>query len=1315
MDAPDFGTLADVPYSCDLLLDQAGATLTPSQLCSTFLAVQTIAQMRDLWQNMYHVTYVKPAGVSDSALGITLCLASCGAVGVGPCAGHVPSPPPLPPLFSPPPLPPGQTNWHSYTFYDVLPSSCRHDIADKDLGDPMGDAFFSMQAMMSDAVCPVCATSRNACPFAISFLCGNREAGGTAASEAVVRQITVDVKEPFGTYQLCNLNTHGDSCAYSCVCKPGESCPTHAVGREAVCAGSSCSRIPMAAEPNERTPAGLGREALYWTYNLAYRLGGTVQTGASAPAPGGTWYSLTSQGQGTYWRNAHIVKTISESCQRRKLRQFVESRGAMCFSRCGDLNALDTTSACYIRCYYDTLLGNGANATLHPSGGIAREEIAQVWASAFDAPCGDTELCGCPEYTESPPSPPPTPLGTLQQRIQAALDRHSTFWNASYSVAVVGTMFGQSNAEVTAAAGANDYAHPETSRLTPDTLIPMGSATKTYSAVIALRLAEQGVISMDEPLMPYVDQYLAKQLDCTTLQQNSYCARICFPQADQLAQCLAGGGDESTCKELGSRCLAECDGYFHCNAAAPFTITHQSLLGDDPRLSQITFRQVVSLSSGLKDYDEGMLIRTTLSSFRDVTPLEYLAYMDKGLYFDPGQGGAYSTNAFSLLGLAIAGIQNKRWYEVDQHSLVWGSHTPAGDRTTFPTRGTCLQNGFNNDPSTMAHQYFSDSRPPRYRPDRQFVDLANRSCLNTWFGGNIAARPLDVARFVHATYAPNSPILTHNSQAQMLQYHPMTAGWGAGMFSYGLGTFGSPQLTNSTNWGLTWFGHEGEDFGSGAPFNYYLKELDVAINLAMTASHDDGTCGMQCGLSYTQLQSASAVKEEIVGIVAEALGIPSSARTEVPFPHAPSDGWCPGAHMPPSAPSPPEPRGILMASRNIGSDSSLKIGNVNYFPAGSSATNILTDNNGNAFVADFVPTTPAEATVFQLDSDQNFRFPLYPFPTQTAAGEPLDAVLQPNCGNRQAGAKANILGGTRVNGGFMINDELTISPVGDPSIVLGWDTFTVCTCYTDPGIGTQMLVWVEASRADVIKFRFLQLPDPPPSPPKPPPPPRPPPSPPKPPPPPTPPPSPPNPPPPPAIGFTFYTYSDENREEPTTTGIGANLPRYAPANVCTDFGTFHAMGACYGIAGQQGAHLVVRAYTDATCQTAVFDSETTCGPDAEPSPVCPFVSGRVIATGQPDPPYEVFDCGDTMDASPPPPPAIGATLYAYRNQDRTGPVDTLQLGTRFAFIYGAGRVHQLGALQRSGRLLRHDRAARRTAGRFSATRTARARTSFGTV
>ena len=110
----------------------------------------------------------------------------------------------------------------------------------------------------------------------------------------------------------------------------------------------------------------------------------------------------------------------------------------------------------------------------------------------------------------------------------------------------------------------------------------MGSCTKTTSAVIALRLAEQGIISMDEPVMPHVNRYLARQLDCAGLPADSYCSTTCIPQAAFLNGCIQGSTDNN-CKVLGSRCLAECDGYHHCNTGVRSYESKRPVHADDER------------------------------------------------------------------------------------------------------------------------------------------------------------------------------------------------------------------------------------------------------------------------------------------------------------------------------------------------------------------------------------------------------------------------------------------------------------------------------------------------------------------------------------------------------------------------------------------------------------------------------------------------------------------------------------------------------------------------------------------------------------
>ena len=96
---------------------------------------------------------------------------------------------------------------------------------------------------------------------------------------------------------------------------------------------------------------------------------------------------------------------------------------------------------------------------------------------------------------------------------------------------------------------------------------------------------------------------------------------------------------------------------------------------------------------------------------RDVEPLEYLMHMNKAFLFTPGTAnrGAYSTNGFSLVGLALAGLAAQSdWADVDQVSYAWGVHKPHDDATLFPTRGAC--SSFPN----MAKQWASESEGTPY-------------------------------------------------------------------------------------------------------------------------------------------------------------------------------------------------------------------------------------------------------------------------------------------------------------------------------------------------------------------------------------------------------------------------------------------------------------------------------------------------------------------------------------------------------------------------------------------------------------------------
>ena len=151
--------------------------------------------------------------------------------------------------------------------------------------------------------------------------------------------------------------------------------------------------------------------------------------------------------------------------------------------------------------------------------------------------------------------------------------------------------------------------------------------------------------------------------------------------------------------------------------------------------------------------------------------------MPHGFYFTPVKPkdfnavfkGAYSTNGFSLVGLALCGVLGfSDWTELDQAALAWGDKSFRGDSTQFGKRGECLQ--YEN----MAHQYYSG------KASGAFVDIAPSSCINSWMGGNIMMRPLDGARFAFSVgfrseiHGPNQPLLNRTSISEMLKFHVRT-------------------------------------------------------------------------------------------------------------------------------------------------------------------------------------------------------------------------------------------------------------------------------------------------------------------------------------------------------------------------------------------------------------------------------------------------------------------------------------------------------------------------------------------------------------
>ena len=172
----------------------------------------------------------------------------------------------------------------------------------------------------------------------------------------------------------------------------------------------------------------------------------------------------------------------------------------------------------------------------------------------------------------------------MRQKLQAIVNEQSTFWNVSMSFAMHNR-----TSEFAVAYGANsgyNSAHPR--QLTIHDAVPLGSATKAYSAVIALRLAEQKVIDLDDVIAVGVDSYLAVQEPCA--DEKAYCASICIPTAHCLSNPAACLPEQQWTGNHGANC-SYCLRTLHCHCdgtTCPAAATLRMLwLGDSLSLIHI--------------------------------------------------------------------------------------------------------------------------------------------------------------------------------------------------------------------------------------------------------------------------------------------------------------------------------------------------------------------------------------------------------------------------------------------------------------------------------------------------------------------------------------------------------------------------------------------------------------------------------------------------------------------------------------------------------------------------------------------------------
>lgn len=133
----------------------------------------------------------------------------------------------------------------------------------------------------------------------------------------------------------------------------------------------------------------------YWKFNLAKKFGGMWYSTLKADecASGSGPYSGTCQ-----WCEVKRLKRIQKSCLDKGLEKVIVAASDR-FKACSPADAKNSSSSCYIRAWYDTILGKGSNITIwDPSTdtGMPIASIKTAWETAFAS--DDATKGGCPKF-----------------------------------------------------------------------------------------------------------------------------------------------------------------------------------------------------------------------------------------------------------------------------------------------------------------------------------------------------------------------------------------------------------------------------------------------------------------------------------------------------------------------------------------------------------------------------------------------------------------------------------------------------------------------------------------------------------------------------------------------------------------------------------------------------------------------------------------------------------------------------------------------------------------------------------------------------
>lgn len=404
---------------------------------------------------------------------------------------------------------------------------------------------------------------------------------------------------------------------------------------------------------------------------------------------------------------------------------------------------------------------------------------AQCWLLAeFSLPDCDRQYHGWDMYTRE--------FFDTSALLQQQLDAVVAYYKAIYPDLTMSFAWKDNDRELTVASGVSRAATPE------DTFL-YGSGTKPLTATAVLRLVDAGLLGADEPVVTYLDPYLRSHNRPT---------------------------------------LAEYFGEAVKNA---------------------TVVDLVRMSSGIRDFEDDYSFDVWVlgngSRFWDY-PYDAMnfAVSDTNtqggppLYFEPGNGTAYSSTGYVIAGLLLAAVLQPQqdWYDFDLGSAISPDRSQYSSMR-FPPLGNGSQKLSNY--LTVPGASIADTWPTTTIYD-QDPTILGFTC------GNMVASPRDVARFFHDLLGQQT-LVSNASRAIMTDFRTATTGWSAGHLQYGAGLM-IKEYGHVTD-KVVVHGHEGDTYGFISAQGF-IPELGGAFSLATNV---DNSAPMKHAACYL-LQQARA-------------------------------------------------------------------------------------------------------------------------------------------------------------------------------------------------------------------------------------------------------------------------------------------------------------------------------------------------------------------------------------------------------------------------------------------------------------------------